>query len=187
MTPLNMKKYENCGKTCDFFFEQLVVWGRFCRKSLVLIEKSKSLSKKYQPAFLFMQIGALGGVLWPNYIFLCWKICIFELFWKMLNICWKSVENMLEICWKYVENRPEINFKRPPPLKYTTWAPQEDLAGAFFYIWCFFCLFSFSEKYNCLEDAKNKLKSKKMRTDESFPVVQTNLKKDQSLRGKHRK
>ena len=84
---------------------------------------------------------------------------------------------------KWMVNRPELSWRRHPPLKYKSWASQEDLAG-FFFVEIQFLL---RKKWICLEGAKNKLKTKKMRTDESFPVVRKFLKKDQSLRGKHRK
>ena len=47
-----------------------------------------------------------------------------------------------------------------------------------------FLEFLFAKNVLIVRGCENKLKAKKMRTDESFPMVQTILKNDQSLRGK---
>ena len=81
-----------------------------------------------------------------------------------------------------MENYLEMSWKLTLSLKYVCPASQEDLRLAVFLKVWWIC-----EKWYVLEGATNKLKSKKMRTDESYKMVQTKLKNDQSLGGKHMK
>ena len=57
----------------------------------------------------------------------------------------------------------------------------------FFEIMCVFYVFFFEKTCIFLDNAKNEVKTKKMRTEEPEKMVQTNLKNDQTLGGKHPK